>query len=204
MALCIGALVLVVAYHGTGQIPTDLGGLGVDFDVSGSLKWLLGGPGIVELYARPELVQRMQPTVTGWFAHGQQFAFDPESWSYWPDARRFELGTPAVAAVYAARAGLDMILEIGVDAIRERELQLVADLRDRALDAGLRLKLPADLAQHGGIVMFPAAEPAKAVRALAEQHIIVDYRPGHVRVSPYFYNTEDENARVVELLRQLI
>lgn len=204
LAHAAGAHVLIDGYQAAGQIPVDVAAMDVDWYVTGGLKWLLGGPGIVELYARPELVQHMQPTVTGWFAHGQQFAFDPESWSYWPDARRFELGTPAVAAVYAARAGLDMILEIGVDAIRERELQLVADLRDRALDAGLRLKLPADLAQHGGIVMFPAAEPAKAVRALAEQHIIVDYRPGHVRVSPYFYNTEDENARVVELLRQLI
>jgi kynureninase len=204
LAHAAGAHVLIDGYQAAGQIPVDVQALDVDWYVTGGLKWLLGGPGIVELYARPELTSVMKPTVTGWFAHGQQFAFDPENWSYWPDARRFELGTPAVAAVYAARAGLDLILELGVDAIRAREVELVTDLRDRALDAGLRLKLPADLAQHGGIVMFPAEEPSRVVKALAEQHIIVDYRPGHVRVSPYFYNTVDENARVVELLRTLV
>ncbi len=204
LAHALGAHVLIDGYQAAGQIPVDVQALDVDWYLTGGLKWLLGGPGIVELYARPELVQRLQPTTTGWFAHGQQFAFDPENWSYWSDARRFELGTPAVAAVYAARAGMDLILNIGVEAIRERELLLVADLTSRAREAGLRLKLPANLEEHAGIVMFPVGEPSQVVRTLAEHNVIVDYRPGHVRVSPFFYNTVDENQRVVELLAQIV
>jgi kynureninase len=204
LARAAGAHVLFDGYQAAGQIPVDVQALDVDWYLTGGLKWLLGGPGIVELYAKPEHIQTMQPTTTGWFAHGQPFAFDAEQWSYQADARRFELGTPAVAAVYAARSGMDMILEIGVEAVRAREQELVGDLMARARDAGLEMKLPANPADHAGIVMFPAPDPGSVVRALAEQKIIVDYRPGHVRVSPFFYNTIDENAIIIDHLARLI
>lgn len=204
LAWAAGAHVLIDGYQAAGQIPVDVQALDVDWYLTGGLKWLLGGPGIVELYARPEHIQAMQPTTTGWFAHGQPFAFDAEQWSYQADARRFELGTPAVAAVYAARSGMDMILEIGVPTVRAREQELVGDLQARARDAGLSMKLPGNPADHAGIVMFPAPDPGAVVKALAEQKIIVDYRPGHVRVSPFFYNTPDENAIIIDHLARLI
>ena len=201
LAHVAGAHLLVDGYQAAGQIPVDVAALDVDWYVTGGLKWLLGGPGIVELYARPELASSLLPTTTGWFAHQRQFAFDPEHWAYHSDARRFELGTPAVAAVYAARAGIEQILELGVDAIRTRESELTTDLIARARDAGLALKVPNNHDQHAGIVMFKAADPPPVVQALAERKIIVDYRPGYVRVSPFVYNTFDENERVVAALR---
>jgi selenocysteine lyase/cysteine desulfurase len=204
LAHAAGAHLLVDGYQAAGQLPVDVGALDVDYYVSGGLKWLLGGPGIVELYVRPELVRTLDPTITGWFAHNQQFRFDPEQFEFSGDARRFELGTPAVAAVYAARAGLDLVLEIGSEQLRARELELVADLAGRAADAGLRVKLPQSPDDHAGIVMFPAADPAGLVRVLKAEDIVVDYRPGHVRVSPYFYNTVEENALLIERLRVLL
>ena len=199
-----GAHALIDGYQGAGQVPVDVQASNVDFYMSGGLKWLLGGPGIVYLYARPELATGLIPTTAGWFGHRDQFAFDPEHFAFHADARRFEVGTPAVAAVYAGRAGMNIVLEIGVEAIRQRELELVADLVDRLRSAGLRLKLPADLADHGGIVMVAADDPASVVRGLRERNIITDYRPGYVRVSPYFYNTVEENAFTVSVLRELV
>jgi selenocysteine lyase/cysteine desulfurase len=185
-------------------VPLDVVGDDVDFYLSGGLKWLLGGPGIVELYARPELVARLTPTLAGWFGHREQFAFDAAHFAFHDDARRFEVGTPAVAAVYAARAGLDVVLEIGPDAIRARTQALVQDLVARLHEIGATLKLPARQDEHAGIVMMHAAEPAPIVRGLRERNIIVDYRPGFVRISPYFYNTEDDNAAIVAALRELL
>lgn len=199
-----GAHILVDGYQAAGQLPVDVQALDVDYYLSGGLKWLLGGPGIVELYVRPELATALEPTITGWFAHGQQFGFEPARFEWAGDARRFELGTPAVAAVYAARAGLDLLLEIGVPAIRGRELELVADLVARASDSGLRVKLPRSLDEHAGIVMFPAENPGAAVRALKAEGIVVDYRPGHVRVSPYFYNLPEENEILIKRLKTLV
>src|SRR5687768_1005974 len=132
LAHTAGAHLLVDGYQAAGQLPVDVQVLDVDYYLSGGLKWLLGGPGIVELYVRPELIRSAEPSITGWFAHNRQFGFDPGRFEYGDDARRFELGTPAVAAVYAARAGLDLVLEIGIEAIRAREVELVGDLLARA------------------------------------------------------------------------
>lgn len=195
-----GALCLVDGYQAAGQIPVDVKSAGVDIYLSGGLKWLLGGPGVVFMYVREDLIDRLEPTTTGWFAAREMFKFNPGRFERADDARRFEPGTPSMAAVYAANAGMSIIEEIGPLTVRKRTQELVADLAARLCAAGLSPRLPQDLNRHAGIVMLPAADPAGAVNALKERNIIVDYRPGAVRLSPYFYNTEAENQLVVEAL----
>ncbi len=195
-----GALTLVDAYQSVGQVPVDVRAAGVDFLTAGGLKWLLGGPGIVFLYAREELARRLAPAVAGWFAHKNQFAFDPRALELHEDARRFELGTPSVAAVYAQLGGLDYIDDIGVPAIREVTAALTEDLVARARERGFRPKVAAAAVDRSAIVMLPAADPAAAVRHLAAAGIIADARPGHVRLSPFFYNVQDDHVSALERL----
>ena len=195
-----GALCLVDGYQAAGQLPVDVKAAGVDIYLSGGLKWLLGGPGVVFMYVREELIDRLEPTTTGWFAAKEMFKFNPVRFERADDARRFEPGTPAVAAVYAANAGMSIIEEIGPAAVRARTRELVADLAARLRAAGLAPRLPQDMDRHAGIVMLPAAQPAQTVAALKDRHIIVDHRPGAVRLSPYFYNTEAENQAVVDAI----
>src|SRR5437879_9084383 len=101
-----GALCLIDAYQSVGQVPVDVRAAGVDVLTAGGLKWLLGGPGIVFAYIKEELAPRLEPTIAGWFGHRDQFAFDPRRLTFHDDARRFELGTPALAAVHAQLGGL--------------------------------------------------------------------------------------------------
>ena len=199
-----GALCLIDGYQAAGQLPVDVQASDVDVYLTGGLKWLLGGSGIVEMYVRPALIKQLEPRVTGWFAHADQFQFDPTHFAYAADARRFEVGTPALAAVYAAHAGMQLILEYGVEHIRQRQQTLVAALVERLGAIDCRLSLIDDPQQHAGIVMIQAAHPAATVRMLAQQDIIVDHRPGHVRVSPFFYNTLDDIDALIEALRQRI
>lgn len=91
-----GALCLIDAYQSVGQVPVDAPAAGVDFLLAGGLKWLLGGPGIVFLYVRSELVRRLAPAVAGWFGHRDQFAFDPRALAFHDDARRLELDRKSV------------------------------------------------------------------------------------------------------------
>lgn len=193
-----GALCLVDGYQAAGQIPVDVVAADVDIYISGGLKWLLGGPGIVFMYVREELIPQLHPTTTGWFAAKDMFKFNPERFEMAEDARRFEPGTPAMAAVYAANGGMSIIEEIGVEAIRARTAELDADLIRRLRVAGLEPRLPADMARHAGIVMLPVENPSAAVKGLKERGIIIDYRPGALRLSPYFYNTEAENQALVD------
>ncbi|HYK83611.1 MAG TPA: aminotransferase class V-fold PLP-dependent enzyme [Gemmatimonadales bacterium] len=195
-----GALSLIDAYQSVGQVPVDVRAAGVDFLTAGGLKWLLGGPGIVFLYVREELARQLAPTIAGWFGHKRQFAFDASVLERHDDARRFELGTPSLAAVYAQLGGLDYIDEIGVPAIRAATAALAEDLIARAGERGLRPKVAARAADRSGIVMLPAADPAAGVRRLAAAGIIADARPGHVRLSPFFYNQQDDHVAALEQL----
>jgi len=199
-----GALAVCDGYQGAGQLPTDPRGLGCDVYLTGGLKWLLGGTGIAFVWVRKERLAEMRPRVTGWFANPKMFAFDSTRLELWPDARRFEAGTPSLAAVHMASAGLDVVLEIGPEKLRERTLALDNDLVDRLHDRGFKLRTPEPGEQRAGIIAVDwPHDPGAAVAKLAQQDIIVDSRPGRVRLSPYFYNTEEDNARAVEALARI-
>jgi selenocysteine lyase/cysteine desulfurase len=195
-----GALCLIDAYQSVGQVPVDAPAAGVDFLIAGGLKWLLGGTGIVFCYVRDQAGPRLVPSIAGWFGHREQFAFEPRSLDFHDDARRFELGTPALAAVYTQLGGLEYIEEIGVPAIRRVTSELAEDLVARARAQGLQPKVAGTAEQRSAIVMLPAADPAAAVRHLASGTIVADARPGHVRLSPFFYNVQDDHVAALDRL----
>ncbi len=198
-----GAYCLIDAYQSVGQLPLDVKAAGVDFLVSGGLKWLLGGPGIAYLYVRRELADTLRPLQVGWFAHRDQFAFDVRHFAYADDARRFEGGTPSVAAIYAGRAGLEIVVEIGTERLRARQVELVRHVVDGARARGLAPRVPGGHDALAGIVTIPRRDPPAVVRALGERGIIIDARPGIVRLSPYFYNTPEDCDVVLDAIAEL-
>lgn len=195
-----GALALVDGYQAAGQLPVDVKALDVDFYCAGGLKWLLGGSGIAFLYARAELLPTLAPRAAGWFAHRDQFRFDPRELVLHNDARRFEAGTPAMLSVYAQLGGLDVLEAIGAEEIRRVTMELTEDLIEQARTAGLGPRIAPLPEERSAIVMLPSDDPHRAVRSLAAAGIIVDARPGHVRLSPYFYNVADDHRAALEHL----
>ena len=201
-ALCHanGTFLLIDGYQAVGQLPVDVDALGVDFYCGGGLKWLMGGSGIAYLYVRPDLQQQLRPGVTGWFAHAAPFRFDCRNLERAADAHRFDMGTPSMGAVRAQLAGLSMIEEIGVERICEATRTLTEDLIVRAEGHGLRPKVAPRPTERSAIVMLPREDPHADVRRLADRGFIVDARPGHVRVSPYFYNLASDHQELLEAL----
>ena len=196
-----GALLLVDAYQSAGQVPLDVRADDVDVLLTGPLKWLLGGPGLAYIYVRQELIPQLRPTVTGWFAARDQFAFDSTGFEPRDDARRFELGTPALPTVHSALGGHEIIEAVGVGAIRARNRALTGHLLNRLTAAGMRVRGPAqDDERRSAIVMIEHGDPGRAVAALARQDVVVDSRPGYVRVSPHFYNDVDDLDRFMNAL----
>ena len=120
----VGAWCLIDGYQGVGQVPLDLSASGVDFYTGGPLKWLCGGPGLAYLYVRGDLIESLRPRITSWFATEGQFDFDPRGFRYRRDARRFELGTPALPTVHTALGGQEILDEVGIDAVVERNRSL--------------------------------------------------------------------------------
>jgi len=195
-----GAFSFVDDYQGTGQVDLDVHAQGMDALASGALKWLCGGQACAFLYVRRPLIAKLEPTISGWWANAGMFDFKLDRFRLWDDARRFELGTVNVGSVYLARAAMQVHLRLGVPAIQRRIRALTADLVERLEDAGHALRIHPDPRSRSGIVMVQRPDAKADVRRLAKKGIIVDSRPGCVRVSPHFYNTEEENAAVVAAL----
>jgi kynureninase len=199
-----GALSFVDDFHGAGVVPVDVHALGCDLYAAGALKWLCGGPGTAFVYARREILPRLEPGVTGWFATEEPFAFDLEGASYHPGARRLEHGTPAVPSVYLAHGGLEIVSEVGPGRIRARQRELTTRVVDRADALGLEVRTPRDPDARGGTVSVrvgPGAQDLAA--ALYERGVCVDARGDVLRIAPHFFNTEDEVDRCFDVLGRL-
>jgi selenocysteine lyase/cysteine desulfurase len=199
-----GAYLLVDDYQGTGQIPLDVTAQDIDFLVTGTLKWLLGGPGLALVYIREGLLPLVQPTIAGWFGHREQFEFKTREFDFRLDAARIEMGTPSVPTIYAANGGLDIVLEIGAEQICERTRYLTNDLITRARNRGWIVRAPLEPERRNSIVTFEFERPEQIVEELLKRDIITDKRPGLVRVSPYFYNTIEENEQVIDALEEIL
>ena len=199
-----GAHVVLDAYQSAGIVPLDVSALEVDFAVGGSVKWLCGGPGNGWLYVRPDLAGRLEPTVTGWQAHAEPFAFEEEL-RYADGAARFLTGTPNVPALYAATAGYDLIEEVGVERIRASSLRQTDLLIELAGAAGFELRSPLGHARRGGTVTVHVPEFAAVHRELAAREIVCDFRPGAgIRIGPHFFNSDDELRHVIAQITEIL
>jgi len=178
--------------------------LDVDFLVGGSVKWLCGGSGAAYLYARRDLIEKYQPTVTGWFSDKRPFDFRVGEIDYAEDAHRFMGGTPSVPALYAARAGYEIIGRVGVEAIREKSKRQTALLIELAHEQGLKVNTPLDPQRRGGTVCVDFEFSEDASDKLIERGFVIDWRPsGGIRISPHFYNSDEECRAIMEEIRRL-
>jgi kynureninase len=188
----VGAHVLLDAYQSVGSVPLDVAALNVDFATGGSVKWLCGGPGAAWLYVRPDLAEGLEPTLVGWQAHADPFAFEPEL-RYATGGARFLTGTPNVPALYAATAGYDIVEEVGVARIRDRSLELTERLIGLIDNAGYELVSPRQPERRGGTVVVRVPEFAAVHAELERRGILCDFRPDvGLRLGPHFFTTDEE------------
>jgi selenocysteine lyase/cysteine desulfurase len=197
-----GALVMLDDYQDCGTRPVDVKALDLDFFVTGTLKYLLGPPGLAFMYVRKELIPSLVPTVTGWFAQTNPFAYDPQHFELSPTARRFESGSPSVPNVYAAVPGFELLQEIGMQNVADHIKKLTQSLLSGAHDLGIRAKTPAD--SVGPLVVLQSKDSTSLVQKLAESNIVASNRHDGLRISFHVYNTLDDVNAVVEVLKKNI
>jgi kynureninase len=200
-----GAWTVIDDFHGAGIIPIDVHDVGCDFHTTGVLKWLCGGPGVTFLYARKDLLSSLEPTIAGWWSQREPFAFRLQEFDWHPTARRFETGTHPAPAAFIAHGGLEIITEVRPERIRERQGELTGYVMERADAAGLEVRTPRYRSHRGGVVNVWVGEQAgKIAEALYERDVCVDHRGDGIRVSPHFFNTEDDVDRLFDALRDLL
>jgi len=195
-----GALVLIDVYQGVGSIPFDLSVSKADFVVGGALKYLLGAPGAGFLFARQSTTANLLPSVTGWFAARDIFEMNIHSYDPALDARRFEAGTPSVPSLYPTAAGLEIVLEIGVERIRKYVSGLHEALREGIIAMGGRVVTPKSW--HGAMLAVASNDEFAHVAALEGERVITSNRDGCVRISPHFYNNMDDIEKTLAALHK--
>lgn len=189
----VGAHVILDCYQSIGTVPLDVVDLGVSFATGGSVKYMCGGPGAAWLYVREDLIEKFAPRVTGWFGNEAPFAFTMPAQTYADNIWRYMGGTPAIAALYQARAGQELIAEIGVRKIREKSLVMTQACIDWVDELGMKLNSPRSAEQRGGSVVFDFVGAADVCRELNRRKFFCDHRPAAgIRIAPHFYTKREE------------
>ena len=182
-----GALVLLDVYHHAGVLPLDLSALKADFAIGGSYKYTRGGPGACWLYVRPGLVDTLRTPDTGWFAKKDMFTYArPEPPEFAAGGDAWLESTPPVLAPVQALAGLELTLELGVERIREHNLEQKARL------VSLLPALEGAGAEHGAFVTLKHPGAQVIASKLRERKVKTDARGDYLRICPDFLNTRAE------------
>lgn len=201
----MGAQVVLNGFHSVGVIPLDVQALEVDFYLGGTLKWLCGGPGGVFLYVRPDLLNSLQPKITGWFAHKNPFAFDIERLDLREDTYRLMNGTPGIASLYAIQPGVEILNEVGVKQVREKSIRQTSAIIALAEAADYEIVSPKDSALRAGTVTIRPPHAYGVSRELIERDVIIDYREGAgIRLAPHFYTSDAEIKLTFETMAQIL
>lgn len=193
-----GALVLVDAYQGIGTRPFNAAASGADFLVGGCTKYLIGTSGVGYMYVRDSQTCGLHPLATGWFAQQDPFAMDIYHYQPHATARRFEAGTPNSIGLFAAEAGLELLLDVGLVAVAQR-IGEITDLIKAAVDEhSWSLVTPRD--RHGAMLAIRSTDAPELVRRLAARDIILTDRDGNIRIAPHFYNNAEDVDKLVAAL----
>jgi len=191
-----GAKLVVDAAQSTGVVPIDVGRDGVDVLVTTAMKWLLGPPGIGFLHLRPDLLAEAPVLDVGYLGLDAPLGD-------WPphtmppivaDARRYELGLPNLPGVFAARAGIELLREVGIERVFARVEELVRRCMDGLAERGAEFLTPADPAQRAGVIAFRHPDP-HGLSDLCRARGVDIGAIGAVRVDPHAFNDEDDIDR---------
>jgi selenocysteine lyase/cysteine desulfurase len=193
-----GALLFLDGYQDCGTRPIDVKALDVDFFVTGTLKYLLGPPGLGFLYVRRELIETLTPTITSWMAQRDVFAFNTKCLDPAPDARRFEGGSPPIPNIYLARPAIDLLAGIGMHNVAAQIERLTGAFLKGVRD--LRIESKTASSSVGPLVVLRAKDAAAALAKLTARGIAASTRRDGVRFAFHVYNTlEDVNVALTAL-----
>lgn len=201
-----GIFFFVDAIQSLGVIPLDARAAGIDALAADGHKWLLSPEGIGAMYISRDVMEMIEPVILGWHSVANRFDFEAYDFRLSPDARRFEPGSFNTVGLAAFDASLGLILEIGADRIWDRVRLLTERVFEEARRAGYEVLSSPVPEERSGIVTFrvPGADAGALWRAVQDRGVVCSPRLGGIRLSPHFYNTEEEIADAFAVIREIM
>ena len=196
-----GALVFLDGYQDCGTRPIDVKALDVDFFVTGTLKYLLGPPGLAFLYVKRELIETLTPTMSSWFSQRNIFAFDTQHLDLAPSAQRFENGAPPIPSIYGALPALDLLSRVGLQNVAAQIERVSRTFLDGVHALGIASKTPDS--SVGPLVVLRAHDPAAALARLTARGVVVSTRKDGVRFAFHVYNDIADVHRALNVLEEI-
>ena len=196
-----GVLFNVDGIQGLGALKLDVENMGIHFLSAGAHKWLMGPQGVGVLYVRRDVLNQLWPLTANWYSVVNRDDHLNYGQPWVETAARYEGSTPNVSGLVAFNAVLGMILDAGIERIEARVLALTDRLIEGLQSKGYTLISSTRPEERSGVVCFKAkGDPAELLEKANAQGIIIAVRVGAVRVSPHFYNTEEEIDRLLAIL----
>lgn len=199
-----GSILYVDAYQCLGTEPVDVKAMDIDILSSGNLKYMLGMPGSAYLYVKKEITPYLKPAATGWFGQENPFAFEIRNFQYASDARRFDTGTPAIINAYAAKAGMEILNEVGVPNVKfwvdELSRYTLGELQKR----GLETTSPKDIRKKGPTTSIVVPDPHAIEAKLKKRGVVASARGPIIRYAPHFFVTRKDIDRALDALEDVL
>ena len=192
------------AIQGVSATRLDVRSMPVDIVACGAQKWLLAPWGSGFVWLRPDLVDSLRPVDVSWMATRCSDDFTrltDYDFTYRENARKFEVITLPYQDFAGLNEALDVFFEVGLETVYERVERLTGRIVDWALGTtDVRLVTPPERERRAGIVAVAPRDAKAASERLTRAGVVHSFREGAIRLSPHFYNTEDEIDAALALL----
>ncbi|HBL25440.1 MAG TPA: aminotransferase [Acidobacteria bacterium] len=200
-----GILFVVDGIQGMGALEIDVERDGIDVCAGSSHKWLLGPEGVGLLYVSDRVLEQVRPIRSGWRSMRKTFDWTDLELTFATGARRFESGTLNAYGITALGGALEIFLEIGARDLERRVLTLADRAADGLAALGFQVVSSRQPGETSGIVaaLHPRHAAGDLVKHLAGRDVVAAARVGRFRVSPHFYNSEEEIDRMLTELAAL-
>lgn len=200
-----GILFCVDGIQGVGAVPLDVTKTYVDFLSNGGHKWLMAPGGLGFVYVGEQLIDRLTVQQVGWLSVKHPWNLREYAMDFPEDARRFELATENMLGIYGMKASVSLLMEVGIENIFYHITELIDLLAQGLNEQGWIIRSDLTPIHRSGIISFQSRDeqriPTKNVfEKLMQSGVTVSYRDGAIRVSPHFYNTENEIRQILEKL----